>query len=405
VTRPGRSDREKLRSRLRGLDLAHLGTSGLRARPLRAVLSALGIAIGIAAMVAVVSISASSRQRLNDELASFGTNLLTAKTAEATLGGGPPPPLPSDVAGQVRRIDGVEDVSTTAALEGVHVYRSDQIEAGRSSGIEVEAAGDGLLEVVDADVIKGAWFNRATARYPTVVLGPEAAERLGEIVPGGLVWLGGREVTVIGILGPAALAPELDSAALVGAPFAEHALGFDRHPTVVYERSSDASVEGVRSLLAATIQPGMPSAVEVSRPSEVLAAKNAADDAFTGLLLALGSISLLVGGIGVANTMVISVLERRREIGVRRALGATRRHIWLQFLAEALLLATLGGAAGALLGTVATAGFAAANGWIPVVPAGILAVGVAATTVIGGIAGLYPAVRASRIPPTAALAG
>jgi putative ABC transport system permease protein len=405
VTRRRRSDRDRLRSRLRGRDLVHLGTSGLRARPLRAVLSALGIAIGIAAMVAVVSISASSRQRLNDELASFGTNLLTARTGESTLGGAPPPPLPADVAGQVRRIDGVEDVSTTATLEGVHVYRSDQIEAGRSSGIEVEAVGDGLLGVVDASIVRGAWFNRATVRYPTVVLGPEAAERLGVIVPGGLVWLGGREVTVIGILGPAALAPELDSAALVGAPFAEHALGFDRHPTMVYERSGDASVEGVRSLLAATIQPGAPSSVEVSRPSEVLAAKNAADDAFTGLLLALGSISLLVGGIGVANTMVISVLERRREIGLRRALGATRRHIWLQFLVEALLLATLGGAAGALLGTVATAGFAAANGWIPVVPAGILAAGVAATTAIGGIAGLYPAVRASRIPPTAALAG
>jgi putative ABC transport system permease protein len=405
VSGPGGPDREKLRSHLRGRDLVHLGTSGLRARPLRAVLSALGIAIGIAAMVAVVSISASSRRRLNDELASFGTNLLTATTAEATVGGAPQPPLPTDVAGQVRRIDGVEDVSTTATLEGVHVYRSDRIDSGQSSGIEVEAAGDGLLGVVDADIIRGAWFNRATARYPTVVLGPEAAERLGVIVAGGLVWLGGREVSVIGILGPAALAPELDSAALVGTPFAEHALGFDRHPTMVYERSSDASVEGVRSLLAATIQPGMPFAVEVSRPSEVLAAKNAADEAFTGLLLALGSISLLVGGIGVANTMVISVLERRREIGLRRALGATRRHIWLQFLAEALLLATLGGAVGALLGTVATAGFAAANGWILVVPVGILAAGVAATTAIGGIAGLYPAVRASRTPPTAALAG
>jgi putative ABC transport system permease protein len=369
------------------------------------VLSALGIAIGIAAMVAVVSISASSRQRLNDELASFGTNLLTAQAVAAAVDGALAPPLPPDVAGQVRRIDGVEDVSTTASLEGVHVYRSDQIPGGQSSGIEVEAAGDGLLDVVDADVLRGTWFNRATARYPTVVLGPEAAERLGVVIPGGLVWLGGREVTVIGILGRAALAPELDSAALVGSPFAAHVLGFGGHPTKVYERSSDASVEGVRSLLAATIQPEMPSAVEVSRPSEVLAAKNAADNAFTGLLLALGSISLLVGGIGVANTMVISVLERRREIGLRRALGATRRHIWLQFLAEALLLATLGGVAGALLGIVATAGFAGANGWIPVVPAGILAAGVAATTPLGGIAGLYPAVRASRIPPTVALAG
>jgi putative ABC transport system permease protein len=392
-----------LRSRLAAADLLRLGGVGLRVRPMRAVLSALGIAIGIAAMVAVISISASGRERLNAQLSAFGTNLLTAQPAEAAFGESLP--MPADAVAKVERIDGVESASATGLLEGTHVYRSSLIEAGLTGGISVEAADLGLLGVVGGSVAKGTWLNPATARYPTAVLGSEAARRLGVTAPGALVWLGGEDVTVVGIMRPVGLAPELDSDALVGIPFAAGALGFDRHPTKVYERSGDAEVEDVRALLAPTVQPSSAASVEVSRPSEVLAAKQAADDAFSGLLLALGSVGLLVGGIGVANTMVISVLERRREIGLRRALGATRRHIWLQFLVEALLLSMLGGAAGAGLGAAVTTAVATANGWTPVIPVAVLAAGIGLTTLIGGLAGLYPAIRAARTPPSAALVG
>jgi putative ABC transport system permease protein len=209
---------------------------------------------------------------------------------------------------------------------------------------------------------------------------------------------------VLGVLDPVALAPELDSAALIGIAVAKHRFNFDGHPTTIYERSADARVSLVRTLLAPTIQPQLPGTVEVSRPSDALAAKTAAEDAFSGLLLALGSISLLVGGIGVANTMVISVLERQREIGLRRALGATRAHIRLQFLAEALLLSILGGVAGAGLGALVTAVVAHANGWSTVIPVPVLGGGITATAAIGAIAGLYPAIRAARTPPAVALA-
>ena len=381
--------------------MLRLGTAGLRARPMRAVLSALGIAIGIAAMIAVVGISASSRERLNTQLSALGTNLLTMQPGEQF--GGEPIPLPADAVGRILRIPGVQNAAATGQLTDTHIYRNRTIDPGLTGGIAVLAADLRLLEVVGGRVERGRWLNPATARYPTVVLGRDAARRLGAVRIGGLLWLGGLNVSVSGVLAPVALAPELDGAVLVGIPAARRAFGFDGRPTTVYERSTDATVPTVRELLGPTVQPQAPNGVEVSRPSDVLAAKNAADDAFTGLLLALGSIALLVGGIGVANTMVISVLERRREIGLRRALGATRRHIRLQFLAEALLLSTLGGLAGAALGAAVSAAIAAANGWVPVIPLPVLAAGVAATTLIGGVAGLYPAIRAARTPPTVAL--
>ncbi|WP_081425208.1 ABC transporter permease [Conexibacter woesei] len=368
---------------------------------MRAVLSALGIAIGIAAMIAVVGISASSRERLNAQLSALGTNLLTMQPGEQF--GGETIPLPPDAVARILRIPGVQNAAATGQLAETHIYRNRTIDPGLTGGIAVLATDLRLLEVVGGRIERGRWLNPATARYPTVVLGRDAARRLGVGRSGGLVWLGGLNVSVAGILAPVALAPELDGAALVGIPAARRAFGFDGRPTTVYERSTDATVPTVRELLGPTVQPQTPNGVEVSRPSDVLAAKNAADDAFTGLLLALGSIALLVGGIGVANTMVISVLERRREIGLRRALGATRRHIRLQFLAEALLLSTLGGIAGAALGAAVSAAIAAANGWVPVIPLPVLAAGVAATTLIGGIAGLYPAIRAARTPPTVAL--
>ncbi len=141
----------------------------------------------------------------------------------------------------------------------------------------------------------------------------------------------------------------------------------------------------------------------MSRPSDALAAQQAADETFTGLLLGLGAVALLVGGVGVANTMVISVLERRPEIGLRRSLGATRGQIRVQFLAESLLLSVLGGVTGVLLGLGVTALYASTQGWPTVVPLWAAGGGLLATLLIGAVAGLYPAMRAARLSPTEAL--
>ncbi|MEU0809147.1 ABC transporter permease [Streptomyces sp. NPDC005970] len=405
---PGRTDRRRADSlrpaRLRPRDVVKVGAVGLRTRPMRAFLSALGIAIGIAAMVAVVGISSSSRADLDRTLAALGTNLLTASPGSTMSGG--QARLPETAEQMVARIGPVHSVSAVGKLPGAKVYRTDKIPEAETNGIATYAARTSLRAAIGAELRSGTWLNAATSRYPAVVLGATAAERLGigQVGPDTQVLIGGRWFTVVGVLEPAPLAPELDTAALVGWAEAEADLYFDGRPTTIYTRSEESAVESVASVLGATANPEAPGEVEVSRPSDALAAQQAAGEAFTGLLLGLGAVALLVGGVGVANTMVISVLERRAEIGLRRSLGATRGQIRGQFLAESLLLSALGGAGGALLGAGVTAGYALSQGWPVEVPPWALLVGLAATLAIGGLAGLYPAIRASRLSPTEALA-
>ncbi|MBV1852854.1 ABC transporter permease [Catellatospora tritici] len=391
-------------ARLRPDDVVRVGGAGLRTRPLRAFLSALGIAIGIAAMLAVVGISSSSSAQLDRQLAALGTNLLTVTPGEK-MGGGDAT-LPVEAVPMIARIGPVTSVAATGKVSGAKVYRSDRIPAAQSGGLTVLAARLNLLGTVAATLSGGTWLNAATERYPAVVLGASAARRLGIGAPGQdiQVYAGGRWFTVVGVLDPVALAPELDSAALIGWPAAQDRLGFDGHPTTVYTRTQDSAVHAVRAVLAATANPRAPYEVKVSRPSDALAAREASNRAFTGLLLGLGAVALLVGGVGVANTMVISVLERRAEIGLRRSLGATRGQIRLQFLAESLLLSALGGVGGVLVGVAVTAGYAATQSWPAVVPGWATVGGVGATVLIGAVAGLYPAVRAARLSPTEALA-
>lgn len=386
-------------ARLRVADLMRVGLSGLRARPLRAVLSSLGIAIGIAAMTAVVGISSSSRADLDRALAALGTNLLTVGPGNTMFGDDAT--LPDESVSMIERIGPVRAVAATGTVPDTAVYRTDRIPRAQTGGISVAAAQLDLPSTVGATVASGSWLNAATARYPAVVLGATAARRLGSVPA---VYLGGRWFTVTGVLAPVPLAPELDSAVLVGWPAAASYLGFDGHPTTVYTRSDDAQVTAVRAVLAATANPENPDEVEVSRPSDALQARQATNRTFTQLLLGLGAVALLVGGIGVANTMVISVLERRAEIGLRRSLGATRGQIRVQFVAESLLLSLAGGAGGVLLGFAVTALYATTQAWPTVVPVWVLLGGVAATLVIGAVAGLYPAIRAARLAPTEALA-
>jgi putative ABC transport system permease protein len=384
------------------VDLARIGIAGLAARRLRTGLTALGIAIGIAAMMAVLGISESSRADLLATLDRLGTNLLTV-TAGRTIFGGESA-LPEEAPGMIGRIAPVEHVAGVESLQ-TSVRRTDRIPELETGGISVVAADEQLLGTVGGTLVDGRNIDAAIERYPTVVLGSVAASRLGihDVDDGVLVDIGGRWFAVVGILEPLPLSPEIDRSAIIGLPIAKALFGATGSPTTIYVRAADAAIDDVRSVLPATANPANPEEVEVSRPSEALAAKAAAATTFTALLLGLGAVALLVGGLGIANVMLMAVLERRSEIGLRRALGATRGHIVGQFLAEALLLAGAGGVAGVALGSAVSAAYATSQGWLVALPWIGIVGGIGLAVVMGGVAGLYPAVRAARTSPTDAL--
>jgi putative ABC transport system permease protein len=390
-------------ARLRAVDLARLAAVGLRTRKLRAALSALGIAIGVAAIVAVLGLSSSSSAGLLAEIQALGTNLLTVTNGQSFTGG--TAQLPRSAPAMITRLSGVTVVQSTGTVGNVDAFKSPHIPSIDTNALTVDASTLYLPSAVSTSVAQGTYLNAATAREPVCVLGAAAAQRLGidRVWPGERIWVGSQWFYVAGILKPAVLAPEIDSSVLVGYPAAKTYLHYGGRPTTIYVRATDSKVNAVDNLLAAQANPQQPEEVNVSQPSAALTAQADAQGAFNVLFLGLGAVALLVGAVGVANIMVISVLERRSEIGLRRALGATKGHIRIQFLSEAILLAVIGGVAGVLIGGVATAVYASTKGWAVVIPPLAWAGGLGAALLIGAAAGLLPALRAARLSPTEAL--
>ena len=400
-------------ARLRSGDMARVASVGLRTRPLRAALSALGIAIGVAAIVAVLGLSSSSQAGLIAEIDQLGTNLLVVTNGQTLTG--QTANLPLSAPAMIGRINPVTEVADTGDIATANVFRSPLIPTIDTNALTVDAASLNLLSAIRTSVAQGSYLNAATATEPAVVLGAAAAQRLGidRVYPHERVWLGGMWFYVIGILKHAALTSAVDDSALIGYPAAERYLDYtstaangkttEGPPTTIYVRSQTNEVTAVQSVLAQTANPENPNEVDVSQPSSALTAEADAKGAFNGLFLGLGAVALLVGAVGVANIMIISVLERRSEIGLRRALGATRRQVRTQFLSEAILLALLGGAAGVAAGSLATIVYAHTKHWATVIPPDAWAGGLGAAVLIGALAGLLPAMRAARLSPTQAL--
>ena len=398
--------------RLRPEDGLRVASVGLRARPLRAALSALGIAIGTAAIVAVLGLSSSSQAGLLAEIDRLGTNLLTVEAGQSLTG--QDAQLPLEAPARITHLDHVQRVAHTALIKDKYVYRNSMIPVGNTGGLQVQATSLNVLPVLGTGIARGTWLNDGTASEPVAVLGAAAAERLGidRVYPDQRIWLGHQWFNVAGILQPAPLASDIDTGALIGYQAAQRYLGYVSlvrgeqdagPPSSIYVRAATGHEAAVQTLLAQTANPEAPNEVDVGQPSDVLTARAAAAGAFDSLFLGLGVVALIVGAVGVANIMIISVLERRSEIGLRRALGATQAQIRTQFLGESILLAVIGGVVGVLAGAAATAVYAGSKGWAVVIPAEAWSGGIVSAILIGAFAGLLPAVRASRMPPTVAL--
>lgn len=368
----------------------------LRARTARTVMSCLGVAVGVAAVVAVLGVAQTSTESLLNQLYAL-QDVLTVSGTSLAGGSGL---LPRYTLATVGRLNPVESVSGTSQLTWT-VRRSPLIPTGDTAGIGVMAVSGNLAQTTGSHLLFGRELG-PNDLLPVTVLGYQAARLLGidrHEVPC-RVWMDNRWVVVTGVLAPSPLPDVVDLSALVGYPFARAQGGTAAAFATVYVRVRPGTAGAVTNILPATIEPLSPIDVIVNQPSAAVAAQVAARSALDGLFLALVGVGMVVAGLGVANTLTIAVVERRPEIGLRRALGATRSDIGAQFLAEGVLLAAGGAVGGAMAGTLAVFGYAWYSGLVPVFPLVGIGLGSGAALIVGVIAGFYPAAKATRLPPS-----
>ena len=391
-----------MKQRLKIKDLFFVALYGVRARRGRAALTSIGIGIGIAAIVAVTGISASGRADLLATLESLGTNLIKASPQAGFFG--TQEKLPDGVVGMVERIGPVEEVTSTTQTDLI-VRRSDFISEFEGGGISTIVTSPELLQVVGGNLIEGRFIQDGLSNIPVTVLGSVTASRLGinTLETPTKILIGNEWFGVVGIIDELKIHPDLDRSVFIGYGVAKTLFDIDKEPTTIYVRANPTYIEDVVEVIAPSMNPENPDQVQVSRPSDALEAQEAADAAFTNLLLGLGSVALLVGGVAIANVMVMSVLERRMEIGVRRSIGATRREIRYQFLLESIVLSGIGGLVGVVLGTGITLGYTNYTDIVFSIPVSQVLGAIPLALLIGAISGVYPAIKASKIQPAEAV--
>jgi len=391
-----------MKQRLKIKDLFFVALYGVRARRGRAALTSIGIGIGIAAIVAVTGISASGRADLLATLESLGTNLIKASPQAGFFG--TQEKLPDGVVGMVERIGPVEEVTSTTQTDLI-VRRSDFISEFEGGGISSIVTSPELLQVVGGNLIEGRFIQDGLSNIPVTVLGSVTASRLGinTLETPTKILIGNEWFGVVGILDELKIHPDLDRSVFIGYGVAKILFDIDKEPTTIYVRANPTYKKDVVEVIAPSMNPENPDQVQVSRPSDALEAQEAADAAFTNLLLGLGSVALLVGGVAIANVMVMSVLERRMEIGVRRSIGATRREIRYQFLLESIVLSGIGGLVGVVLGTGVTLGYTNYTDIVFSIPVSQVLGAILLALLIGAISGVYPAIKASKIQPAEAV--
>jgi putative ABC transport system permease protein len=382
-------------------DLLGVAWAGLTAKVTRTVLIMLGPIVGVAAMVGAVGLTESAKGDLKAELAALGTNLITA-TAGGSFGQ-QNPTFPADAVRRVQAVPTVEAAAAISELSGVIALPS----AGSADHyaafpVPVQAADLALPSVLEVPMQGGRWLNRADVanHARAVVLGSGLAKEYGYL-PGEVrtIRLGETDYGVVGVLDPVKLEPKLDNAVFMTQWAAEHDFGTEGKPTKLYVRAVDGRTQETADALPTAINLGGPDEVSTEVPTDALAASAQADKTLQQTALFAGLLALAVGGLGIANVMSISVIQRSSEIGIRRALGHRRSLVAGQFLLEALFVGVLGGVAGAALGVALVYGISALAGWVVVVAYGKVPLWIGLAVGVSVAAGLYPSVKAARLEP------
>ncbi len=394
------------RSRLRLIDVLGQAVSGLTSRKLRTALTALGISIGIASLISIQGITEANQADARAEIDALGSDFLyitpgTGITEDAVL-------LPDAPAMLDTHLTDLEYVAALYPVDA-RARRNELIPEAQTGGVTVSAVTSAdldLLEPVNGSVDLGRFHDPTSVEVPSVVLGSLAAERLGirHLTGHPTINISGTNFSVIGVLDEfETLNTDLNRTAIIGLTVAVELFETADNPGAIYAQVRPEQLDEVRDLIPAQANPFAPGEVAVSRPTEALEIREVIDETFARILQALALIVLAVGGIGIANIMVISVIERRGEIGLRRSLGATRRHIASQFIVESTVLSLLGGVLGVAIGVAIVIGYARYKDFQAIIPWFWLTIGVAAAFALGAIAGLYPAWRASRLDPAEAV--
>ncbi|PKK12859.1 ABC transporter permease [Thermomonospora sp. CIF 1] len=394
-------------------DLAAEVAAGLLVRPGRLALTAAGTVLGIAALVATLGLAATAGNHIVtrfDELAATEVVVQPAHAGEP--GEEPAGVLPWDAQTRLERLNGVRAAGTLTKIEtGDLPIRSVALEDPLAAALPqtpVLAASPGLRHAVRGELAAGRWFDRGhdARRSRVAVIGQGLARRLNIAQPAlrPAVFIGDEAFTVIGILKSAAREATLTDSIILPDGTARDLYGLD-HPEKVYIDTAIGAARLIARQAPTALAPHAPDSLVAQMPPEPALVRARVSGDVQAMLVLLGGLSLIVGGFGIANTTLVSVMERRGEIALRRSLGAQRRQIAVQFLVESAAIGLLGGIVGASLGVVVTVAVAAVQSWTPVLAAWLPLAGIGFGALIGLLAGAYPALRAARLEPIDVLRG